>query len=56
MSYQSLNPANGKVLKSFPEISDADFEKKIATATACYEVWRKKSYAQRATIVARRAL
>ena len=55
MSYQSLNPATGKVLKSFAEISDADFEKKIATASACYEVWRKKSYAERAVIVAKAA-
>jgi succinate-semialdehyde dehydrogenase/glutarate-semialdehyde dehydrogenase len=55
MSYQSLNPATGKVLKSFAEISDADFEKKIATAAACYEGWRKKSYAERATIVAKAA-
>jgi succinate-semialdehyde dehydrogenase/glutarate-semialdehyde dehydrogenase len=55
MSYQSLNPATGQVLKSFAEISDADFEKKIAAATACYEVWRKKSYAERAVIVAKAA-
>jgi succinate-semialdehyde dehydrogenase/glutarate-semialdehyde dehydrogenase len=55
MSYQSLNPANGKLIKSFEEISDADFEKKIAAATACYEVWRHKSYAERAKIVAKAA-
>jgi succinate-semialdehyde dehydrogenase/glutarate-semialdehyde dehydrogenase len=44
MSYQSFNPATGKLVKSFEEISDADFEKKIASAQACYELWRHKSY------------
>jgi succinate-semialdehyde dehydrogenase/glutarate-semialdehyde dehydrogenase len=55
MSYQSLNPATGKLLKSFAEISDADLEQKIATAASCYEVWRHKSYAERAAIIAKAA-
>lgn len=55
MSYQSLNPATGKVLKSFVEISDAELEQKLATASACYQVWRHKSYAERAVIVAKAA-
>jgi succinate-semialdehyde dehydrogenase/glutarate-semialdehyde dehydrogenase len=55
MSYQSLNPATGKLVKSFDEITDADFEKKIAAAAACYQIWRHKSYAERAVIVARAA-
>jgi len=55
MSYQSLNPATGELVKSFDEITDAEFEKKIAAAAACYEVWRHKSYAERAAIVARAA-
>lgn len=55
MSYQSLDPATGKLHQSFDEISDADFEKKIATAAACYEVWRQKGYAERAVVVAKAA-
>jgi succinate-semialdehyde dehydrogenase/glutarate-semialdehyde dehydrogenase len=55
MSYQSFNPATGKLVKSFDEITDADFEKKIATAAGCYEIWRRKTYAQRAVIVAKAA-
>jgi succinate-semialdehyde dehydrogenase/glutarate-semialdehyde dehydrogenase len=55
MSYQSFNPATGKLVKSFNEINDVEFEKKIATAAACYEVWRHKTYAQRAVIVAKAA-
>ena len=55
MSYQSFNPATGKLVKSFDEITDAQFEKKIATAAACYETWRHKSYQERAVIVAKAA-
>jgi succinate-semialdehyde dehydrogenase/glutarate-semialdehyde dehydrogenase len=53
MSYQSFNPATGKLVKSFAEITDLEFETKIAAAAACYETWRHQSYAERATIVAR---
>jgi succinate-semialdehyde dehydrogenase/glutarate-semialdehyde dehydrogenase len=55
MSYQSFNPATGKLVKSFDEITDAQFERKIAAAAACYDIWRKKSYAERAVIVNRAA-
>ena len=55
MSYQSFNPATGKLVRSFDEISDAAFEEKIATAAECYETWRHRSYAERAVIIARAA-
>jgi len=53
MSYQSVNPNDGKTLKTFDEISDKQLEKAIATAAACFETWRHKSYAERAAIVAK---
>jgi succinate-semialdehyde dehydrogenase/glutarate-semialdehyde dehydrogenase len=55
MGYQSFNPATGKLVKSFEQITDADFETKIATAAAVYQIWRHKPYAERATIVAKAA-
>jgi len=55
MSYQSFNPSTGKLVKSFNEITDPEFEKKIAGAAACYASWRHKTYAQRAAIVAKAA-
>jgi succinate-semialdehyde dehydrogenase/glutarate-semialdehyde dehydrogenase len=55
MAYQSFNPATGKLVKSFEEITDKEFEQKIAAATACYEVWRHKTYAERAVVVAKAA-
>ena len=32
MTYQSLNPATGKLLKKFEELTDKELETKIATA------------------------
>lgn len=53
MAYQTLSPATGEVLKSFPEISDADLKQAIATAHTCYESdWRHRSIAERARIIA----
>ena len=55
MSYTSVNPATGKTLKKFDELTDKELEKKITTAEACFETWKKKSYKERAKIVARAA-
>src|ERR1700689_4804532 len=55
MTYQSLNPATGKLLKKFEELTDKELETKIATATACYKTWQLKTYAERAVIVAKAA-
>ncbi len=51
MAYESVNPFNGNTLKTFPELTDEQVEEKIATAAACYEVWKKIPYAERAIIV-----
>ncbi len=55
MSYQSVNPTNGKVLKKFKEFSDAQLEKAIKTAATCFETWRHKTFAERAIIVTKAA-
>jgi succinate-semialdehyde dehydrogenase / glutarate-semialdehyde dehydrogenase len=53
MTYQSLNPATGKLLKKFEELTDKELETKIAAAAACFKTWRTKTYAERAVIVAK---
>ena len=53
MAYQSVNPADGKTLKKFDELTDKQLEAKLVTAQACYETWRNKTYAERAAIVAK---
>jgi succinate-semialdehyde dehydrogenase/glutarate-semialdehyde dehydrogenase len=55
MSYQTINPANGEVLQSFPDIADAALETVLATAQSAYEIWRHKSYAERAAIIGKAA-
>jgi len=55
MAYQSLNPATGKLLKKFDELTDKQLEEKLATAEKCFETWKRKSYAERAVIVAKAA-
>ena len=51
MSYESINPYNGKHLKSFDVLTDAQLEKALATADSCFKTWKHKSYKERAVIV-----
>jgi succinate-semialdehyde dehydrogenase/glutarate-semialdehyde dehydrogenase len=53
MTYQSVNPFDGKVSQTFPELTDKQLETAIQTAATCYETWRHKTYAERAKIVAK---
>jgi succinate-semialdehyde dehydrogenase/glutarate-semialdehyde dehydrogenase len=53
MTYQSLNPATGKLVKEFKELTDKELETKLATAATCFETWRQKTYAERAVIMAK---
>ncbi len=53
MAYASVNPADGKTLKTFTQLTDAQLETAIATATTAYAAWRKTTYAERAKIMNR---
>ena len=53
MTYQSLNPFDGELIKTFDELPDAALETKIAIADACFKTWRHKTYAERAVIIAK---
>ena len=55
MSYQSVNPFDGKILKTFTETTDAELETAIATAATCFNIWRHTSFAERAKIAAKAA-
>ncbi len=55
MAFTSIYPADGKLFESFDDISDKEFITKIATAQSCYETWRRKSYHERAIIIAKAA-
>lgn len=53
MTYQSVNPFSGEATRSFDELTDAQVETALATAQSCFETWRHKPYAERATILAK---
>lgn len=55
MTYQSINPYDGKLLQSFDDLTEESLETKIATAAACFESWRQTTFAQRAAIAAKAA-
>ena len=56
MAYQSTNPYDGKVVKTFEEISDKQLEDKLKSASNCFEtVWRQKTFAERKAVLARAA-
>jgi len=55
MTYQSINPADGKPGQSFETLSDAELETKLAAAEACFAKWRHKTYAERAAIISKAA-
>jgi succinate-semialdehyde dehydrogenase/glutarate-semialdehyde dehydrogenase len=55
MTYQSVNPSDGKVLKTFEELSDKQLETALATAATCLATWRHASFAERAAVVAKAA-
>ena len=56
MAYQSTNPYDGKVSKSFDDITDAQLEEKLKTASHCYEAtWRTTSFAERKAVLSKAA-
>ncbi|WP_213775786.1 NAD-dependent succinate-semialdehyde dehydrogenase [Bradyrhizobium sp. dw_78] len=56
MAYQTINPATGQVVKTFPEISDAELEATLDRAHTVYQSeWRHRSIAERAKVVSRAA-
>ncbi len=55
MSYQSINPFNGELVKSFAEHTDQQLETAIATAAKCFDTWKNLTVAARAVIVAKAA-
>jgi succinate-semialdehyde dehydrogenase / glutarate-semialdehyde dehydrogenase len=55
MSYQSVNPYNGELVRSFEEQTDQVLDEAIATAADCFEAWRKLSYNERAAVVSKAA-
>ena len=54
-AYQSVNPYDGKILKTFEEQTDQELETAIQTASSCFETWQHTSFAARAAVVSKAA-
>ena len=55
MAYQSVNPNDGKLLKSFEYLTAAQLDHSLAAAQDCYQTWKGRSYAERAAILTKAA-
>lgn len=55
MSYQSINPFDGKAGPTLKELSDTQLEHAIAAAQTCFVSWKTKPYAERAVILEKAA-
>jgi succinate-semialdehyde dehydrogenase/glutarate-semialdehyde dehydrogenase len=55
VSYETINPYNGERVKQFAEHTDAELETAVAQAQACFGVWRKKTFAERAAVLSKAA-
>jgi len=53
MAYQSVNPYDGKILKTFEELTDEQLECALETAATCFESWRHTTFTERAAVVAK---
>ncbi len=51
MAYQSINPNDGKLQKSFEHLSRAQLDKSLAAAQTCFQAWKHTSYAERTAVL-----
>lgn len=55
MAYTTINPYNGELLAQFDTLTAEQLERKLAVAAQCYATWKTKTYAQRASVIAKAA-
>src|ERR1035441_7569594 len=55
MAYQSVNPYDGKILKTFKELTDNQLETALGNAATCFDNWRHTTFAGRAAVVTKAA-
>lgn len=55
MAYQSLNPYDGRIFKTFEELTDKQLETAVHAAEQCFDAWRHTSFAERSAVLARAA-
>ena len=55
MTYQSVNPYNGAIVKTFDSFTDAEVEASLVKAATCFEMWRRATFPQRGAVAAKAA-
>ncbi len=55
MTYQSINPYDGRILKTFDELNDQQLETAISIAEQCFQTWRHTTFAERSAVLRRAA-
>ena len=55
MTYQSVNPYDGQLLKTFDELTDNQLETALVTADTCFKSWRHTTFAERAAVAVKAA-
>ena len=55
MAYTSINPANGKLIQSFPEHTNSEVEAALSRAHEAFLSWRFETFATRAAVVRKAA-
>ena len=55
MAYQSLNPYDGKIFKTYDELTDEQLETAVEAAHQCFDSWRHTTFAERSSVLARAA-
>ena len=51
MAFQSINPTNNKVVKSFDEMTDTAAEAAISKAVITFDQWKQTEYQTRAQLL-----
>jgi len=51
MAFQTINPVNNKVVKTFEEINDAALDKTVTKAVNTFDEWKKTDYKVRAQLL-----
>ena len=51
MAYQSINPSDGTLVKNFEPLDNAQLDRSLATAEACFQAWKHTRYAERAVVL-----
>jgi succinate-semialdehyde dehydrogenase / glutarate-semialdehyde dehydrogenase len=51
MAIQSINPASGEILETFEPSSERDVDRVAAAAHEAFQLWRRRSYADRAAVL-----